>query len=277
MTDLRSLREKLILRAKEAVQSRYSEPDAHIVRAVNALDDLDQIINLLFEQVREWYGVAFPELERVEKNPDAYFDLVVRVGARENFLADLPSNLSEEKRVALSKAASVSMGSPVSASQLSAVQALARLGLSLKAERVSLQSFVEAETTRSYPVTSGLVSALLAARLITRAGGAKNLAFMPSGTIQTLGAEKAMFAHLTTRSKPPKHGVIFNHPLVKTAHPKKRGKVARALAGKIAIAIRSDYFALHSQGSHLADDSLSKTLEKRLKEIQALGPGRKKT
>jgi len=78
-----------------------------------------------------------------------------------------------------------------------------------------------------------------------------------------LGAEKALFRSLKTGTRPPKHGIIFQHTLIHEANRWQRGKMARALAGKLAIAARSDAFS----GKYLGDD-LKASLEKRIKEIQ---------
>jgi nucleolar protein 56 len=80
------------------------------------------------------------------------------------------------------------------------------------------------------------------ARLIEEAGGLKRLARKPSGTVQVLGAENALFAHLQGRGPSPKHGVIYTHPAVRHAPRSERGSVARVLAGKLTIAARIDHY-----------------------------------
>ncbi len=81
---------------------------------------------------------------------------------------------------------------------------------------------------------------IIAARLLKAAGSMKKLSSMPSSKIQLLGAEKALFTHLKTGSKPPKHGLIIDHPSIQKAENK--GKAARQLASKIAIAARKDFY-----------------------------------
>jgi nucleolar protein 56 len=76
---------------------------------------------------------------------------------------------------------------------------------------------------------------------------------MPSSTIQVLGAEKAMFRALKSKAKPPKYGLLFQHPYVHSAPKDKRGSRARALAAKLAIAARVDLFG----GEFIADDLLA--------------------
>jgi len=74
---------------------------------------------------------------------------------------------------------------------------------------------------------------------------------MPSSTLQLLGAEKAMFRALKSGSKPPKHGLIFQHPLVHASPRRMRGRSARALAAKLSIAARADAFSGKSIGAQL--------------------------
>jgi nucleolar protein 56 len=113
------------------------------------------------------------------------------------------------------------------------------------------------------PNTNAIAGPLLGARLIAVAGGLRNLAKMPASTIQVLGAEKALFRALRTGTRPPKHGLIFQHSLLHEAKPWQRGKVARGLAGKISIATRVDAF-----GGKFKGDELKRDLDRRIKEIQ---------
>jgi nucleolar protein 56 len=84
---------------------------------------------------------------------------------------------------------------------------------------------------------------VLAARLIGLAGGLESLAKQPSGTVQVLGAEDALFAHLQGGAPSPKHGIIFTHEAVRNTRQADRGSAARALAGKLSIAARVDHYS----------------------------------
>jgi nucleolar protein 56 len=52
------------LRVKKAVEKK----DLIIAQAIQTLDDLDKTINLFMSRVREWYGIHFPELDRLWRN-----------------------------------------------------------------------------------------------------------------------------------------------------------------------------------------------------------------
>jgi hypothetical protein len=72
-----------------------------------------------------------------------------------------------------------------------------------------------------------------------------------------------LFRSLKTGTRPPKHGIIFQHPLLHEAKKWQRGKIARALAGKLAIAARTDVF-----GGRYIGEELRADLEKRVEEIR---------
>jgi nucleolar protein 56 len=113
------------------------------------------------------------------------------------------------------------------------------------------------------PNTKAVAGTLLGARLIAIAGSLQNLAMRPASTIQVLGAEKALFRSLKTGARPPKHGLIFQHALLHDAKRWQRGKIARVLAGKLAIAARIDAF-----GGKYVGDALKADINKRLAEIR---------
>jgi nucleolar protein 56 len=120
------------------------------------------------------------------------------------------------------------------------------------------------------PNLSNLAGPVLAARLISRAGGLHRLAEMPSSRVQVMGAEKSLFKHLKGHAPSPKHGIIYRHPAVIGSPRKLRGKVARTLAAKLAIAARLDYY-----GAGLSSD-LQASLEARLRVIRLRGRNKPK-
>lgn len=119
--------------------------------------------------------------------------------------------------------------------------------LELKRFRGSIEKEIEVVMRKIAPNVSEIVGEKIGARLLEKAGSLIKLAEMPASTIQVIGAEKSLFKALARmrkgrKAKVPKHGVIFQHPFIKTLPKKKRGKMARFMAGKLAIAARIDYF-----------------------------------
>jgi len=249
------------LRVKKAGEKR----DLMVAQAILSIDDMDKTANLFMGRIREWYGLHFPELDRMIDKHETYAKLVLDLGKRKNFIVE---NLNKEglpanKAVRVAEAAENSMGAKLTEIDVERIQSLCKQTLELYSLRQALQSYADSTVEEVAPNVQALVGSLLAARLIALAGGLTNLAKMPASTVQVLGAEKALFRALKTGTRPPKHGVIFQDTLVHDAKKWQRGKMSRALAGKLAIAARTDAFS-----SRYIGDSLKAALEKRVVEIK---------
>jgi len=117
----------------------------------------------------------------------------------------------------------------------------------LKALRRRIEKEIEEVVTKIAPNLSEIAGPLITARLLEKAGSLERLAFLPGSKIQILGAEKSLYKALARmrrgkKAKTPKHGIIFLHPFIRTLPKRKRGKMARFMAAKLAIAARLDYF-----------------------------------
>ena len=266
MNKIDELRRRLIKKTREKVEEKYSGEEEHAIRAVNALQDLDEIFNLLSEHCREWYASHFPELEKTVQNPENLMKLVYFIGAREKFSEKSLSEVLKEKETAKTvlENAKKSMGSKIPAEALDEIKLLALNALNLKEERNSLEKFVSAQMEKIAPNLSQIAGSTLGAKLLKEAGSMRRLALMPSSTVQILGAKKAFFRHLKNpKAKTPKYGVLFQHPMVKQTPMKDKGKVARTLAGKIAIAARTDFFSKKN-----ISKELQQSLDERTKALQ---------
>ena len=145
------------------------------------------------------------------------------------------------------------------------LHSLADRVIDLREEAQSLQAVVESTAESVAPTLSALAGPELAARLVALAGGLDALAKKPAGTVQVLGAEDALFAHLRGGAPSPKHGVIYTHEYVRGTDPDERGSAARALAGKLAIAARVDHYS----GDYRPE--LKTELDDRIERIRARG------
>ncbi len=221
------LREATLDAGRAAVSEREGAVDQQLVHAVRAMDDCRRQANELAERVAEWGGSRFED-----------------AGTGVEYARDLAARDPEtagERRVV----------------------ALARRVVALEAEADALAAFVETATPDVAPNLAALAGPVLAARLLSLAGGLESLAKKPSGTVQVLGAEDALFAHLRGDAPSPKHGIIYTHDAVQGTRPEDRGSAARALAGKLSIAARIDHYSGDVRPDLQAD------LEERITTIQA--------
>jgi hypothetical protein len=113
--------------------------------------------------------------------------------------------------------------------------------LSQEVERAitSTKEGIERWMGEKAPNLKEVLGGILGAKMIAEAGSLEKLAKMNMGTIQTIGSEKSLFKH---PSRPPKHGLLYQHPSVRTSKAKERGKASKKLAKEVALACRRDFF-----------------------------------
>jgi len=241
--------------------------DMLAVQAIRAIDDIDKTINLFATRIREWYGVHFPELDELVKEHEDYIRIVAEIGHRDNITVESLKKIgfSEAKASKIVEVAASSVGADLSEHDAEAIRTLARIVLDLYQLRRTLTSYLGDVMSEVAPNITALVGPLLGARLLSLAGGLEKMAMLPASTIQVLGAEKALFRALRTGGRPPKHGVIFQYPEIHRSPKWQRGKIARALAAKLAIAAKIDAFTGRFLG-----DKLREELEARIQEIKKL-------
>ncbi|MFB6490682.1 MAG: C/D box methylation guide ribonucleoprotein complex aNOP56 subunit [Thermoproteus sp. AZ2] len=250
---------------RQAVEKR----DLFIAQSISTIDDVDKTLNLIASRIREWYGIHFPELEELVKDNKEYVSLVRDVGHRSNYTVDKVKEVlkgAPEDRIArIVEAAKKSVGADVSEWDLDQIRIYADIYLRLDDYRNKLSEYIDEAMKDVAPNIRELVGSLLGARLIKLAGGLMRMAMLPASTIQVLGAEKALFRALRTGGRPPKHGVIFQFPDIFRAPRWQRGKIARALAAKLAIAAKADAFT----GNFIAP-KLKEDLMARIQEVKTL-------
>ncbi len=232
---------------KEIAKSVTS--DLLIIQAINALDDLNRIINLMIERFREWYGLYAPEVEMLIEDHEKLVELAMSK-TREEIMKEL--GIKE------------TMGGELTEKEIEMLREYAKRIKELYELRRKLIEYIREMMEKVAPNVTAVAGPLVGARLISLAGSLRDLAMLPASTIQVLGAEKALFRHLRKGSPPPKHGVLFNHPYVQRLPKKLRGRMARTLAAKIAIAARVDAF---SPGKYIGD-KLKKMIDERFEQLK---------
>jgi nucleolar protein 56 len=225
--------------AWESVRERERADDQQLKHSIRAMDDTRRTANELAERVAEW------------------------AGSRED---DAGSGVAYARELA-GDASSTDGGGDADDPASGRLHALAARTAELADEADQLERFVETAAHDVAPNLAAMAGPVLAARLISLAGGLADLAKMPSSTVQVLGAEEALFAHLRGSAPSPKHGVIFTHEYVRGTREAERGSAARALAGKLTIAARVDHYSGERR------PELDVELDERIRTIRARGDG----
>ncbi len=248
------------------IQEASEQIDLHISQSINALDEIDKISNTLATRMREWYGLHFPELDNLLQNANTYSHIVSTCGKRDNITKDFLKTIDipDNKIEIIIEVSQRSRGGKITEQNLFIVQNIAQQVISLNKIRKNLEEHIESSMEEIAPNIKGLLTASVGARLISKAGSLKKLSSLSASTIQILGAEKALFRTLKTGSNPPKHGILFQHPVIHSAPKWQRGKMARAVAAKTAIASRLDVYGQDPT----VNQALSNKLNDRISEIQ---------
>ncbi|HJS68377.1 MAG TPA: hypothetical protein VJ730_03065 [Nitrososphaera sp.] len=262
---MQALREFAISLSSSRVKEASERLDLHIIQSINALDELDKIINTVGARMREWYGLHYPELDNLVQSLVAYAEVVSRAGLRENITADIlqSAGMQDKKVEIIIDGARRSRGGDMTPENLAIVKRLADQVIAQSDLRRVLSDHIEVAMETVAPTVKELLTASVGARIIAKAGSLARLATLPASTIQVLGAEKALFRALKTGARPPKHGLLFQHPLIHSAPKWQRGKIARAIASKVAIAARIDFYRHTGK-----DSSIQDRLNTRINEIR---------
>ena len=260
---MQKLRDFAIQLSSSKITEVSGSPDLHVIQSINTLDDTDKIINGISSRLREWYGLHFPELDNIIDSVNGYAQIVL-AGKRENMSDDVFVNAGfpDSKIQMLSVVKDKSRGGDITEENLLMVQALAKNILELFDMRKNLEAQIDSQMEEIAPNITAVLGTTVGARILAKAGSLIKLSTMPASTIQVLGAEKALFRALKTGSNPPKHGLLFQHAVVHAAPRWQRGKIARAIAAKAAIAARVD---VHGAGWN---NTLLEKLNIRVKEIE---------
>ncbi len=259
-----SIRNYSIYVSARKLKEQSSRLDLHAIQLIQAVDELDKTFNLFYMRLREWYGLHFPELSGILTDPATFVNFVVKFPNRKGIDRDLMGelNLPQNRIEIILKASSASKGAEFDERTTDMILQLAEITAKTYRYRDNLSKMLEDVMNQMAPNLTAIAGETIGARLIARAGSLERLAKMPASTVQILGAEKALFRAIKTHSRPPKHGLIFQHKLLHDAPKRLRGKIARALATKMAIAARIDFYSGRKENS-LVDD-----LNKRVDEIR---------
>ncbi len=243
---------------KNQIRESIKTNDLMIIETVNSLSEIEDTTGKLIEQLRNWTRSYLPELDKLHNN-QLLAKLIAEHSSREE-IAQSP--LLKNTNITLSNDYDVVL----TRSDLEVIQKFAESLKEFYDTQNMLEEYIHEKMVVIAPNLTSVAGANLGAKLIAHTNGLEELAKLPSSTVQILGAEKATFRHLKTGENPPKHGLIFQHPLLRGSNWWVRGKIARVIASKISIAARKDAY----NGEF--DPDMALELENRVEEIKKDNP-----
>ncbi len=258
--DLALLIKANIIRSGRA--KKAGPDDSNILSSVGALTEIETSINLLQERIAEWIGKTWEEPGKhlIEKGVLESLSTSSTFGEFMGRLTETNPGLKDRLSTSIPDPEMSLQGIPLLASSM----------LDLNIKRRSLESYIDTEMETTAPNLKKVVGPVIGARLIQSAAGLQRLALLPASTVQVLGAEKAFFKFLKEGGKPPKHGILFQHPQVHSARRDLRGKMARTIANAASRAARLDAYG------GAGGEDIRAHLDERIEAIKAL-PARAKS
>ena len=254
--------------SRAKVKFNVNRNDNHIIQAISTLDHLDKAVNQFSMRVREWYSWHFPELIRIVSDNYTYARLALFISDKKTLSEekenDLAAIVDDDIGIAhdIIDAAKVSMGQDVSDLDMKHIRIFAQRVVNLTGYRKHLSSYLVDKMGAVAPNLAALIGDVVGARLISHAGSLTSLAKYPASTVQILGAEKALFRALKSKSNTPKYGLIYHSSFIGRAGMRNKGRISRFLANKCSIASRIDNFS--DAPSTRFGDALRQQVEERL-------------
>lgn len=243
------------------VKFNINRADNMIIQSIALVDLLDKDINTFAMRIKEWYSYHFPELAKVVTDNYQYSRCAHFIKDRKTLSEESLPKLEEitmDSAVAqaILDAARMSMGMDISPIDLMNIERFAKRVSSLSEYRKQLAEYLKKKMDCVAPNLAVLIGEVVGARLISHAGSLTNLAKYPASTVQILGAEKALFRAIKTRSNTPKYGLIYHSTFIGRAGAANKGRISRYLANKCSMASRIDCFSENLSsvfGEHLRE------------------------
>ena len=228
-----------------------------IINAVKTIESTDKIINTLSRRLQDWSDIFFPEISYKISGIKEFVNAILTILPEDGVFDDKDSVIAKIRHDydSLGMDYDKSLGSKdIDVNSFAAISKIARQCVHMISLRDDLENFIKKTMDKNARNLFFVAGHMVAAKLIEKAGTLKNLSEMPGSTIQVLGAETAVFRHIRTGARNPKYGILYQHPAVQKSELKIRGRVARAVANKIAIAARIDFFKGDFSGDKLKSE-----------------------
>lgn len=223
-------RELFFKEAQEKIKKELNTTDQKIILYSLISEKLPKNINELFEQIRIITDLKYPTL-----------DQYLTIEEYCNFLLDNSlEKMNTDKKKEIEKITSGEISITFDQNEQKLVDNFSKNILDLIVLKNDLDLEISNLLKENYPNFYLIATPKIAAKMLQISGSIKRLAKMPSSTIQLLGSEKSFFKALKLSKNTPKYGVLYNHEILFDLNKKNKAKMARMIANKISIAVKSD-------------------------------------
>src|SRR5438094_3008017 len=156
--------------AQASIAETGTKRDLYAIQTVRCIEDLDKVLNLLAGRIREWYGLHFPELDRLVEKHDSYIRLVQSLGTRDSFSQEslVEMGIPQERARIISEAAQKSSGADLPRPDLLWLQEVCATVLQMYKLRDTAEKYTDKIMLEVAPNMTGVLGAVLSAKILDR-------------------------------------------------------------------------------------------------------------
>jgi len=228
---------EMLNKAKQGIREELTSPDQRIIALSLLSEKIPNNLNELFEALRIITDLEYPTLDSILSIKE-YCQVYNLDEINEKNLEKIGLDKKRIKQIITIIDSEV--GIKFSDKEKKLTKSLSSNILNLIETKEVLAKEIEKLLIETYPTFTKVASPVIATKMLVISGGITRLSRFPASTIQLLGSEKSFFKALAQNKNTPKYGILFNHPLIISLPAKQKGKIARIIASKITIAIKSD-------------------------------------
>ncbi len=227
------MKQEILQIIKNKVKEKLEKADQKIINLSLIVEKLQLKINELTELLKIISDQEYPSIDQILGIKDYCRFYLLEDKTKINTL-----NLKEEKDIL--KILNYNIGITVEKDIKEITNKLCENILELIDTKEKIDLKIDTLIKENYINLYNIATPKIACKMIEIAGSFERLSRYPASTIQLLGSEKSFFKALKFNKRTPKYGILYNHPLIINLTNKKKAKIARSLASKIALGLKAD-------------------------------------
>jgi U4/U6 small nuclear ribonucleoprotein PRP31 len=268
-------------------ESIEENPEYILLKEANEFStQIDGEIAAVHKFARDHYSIYFPFLEELVKNPVQYakvvaiirnqpLDDIKALSHSSDNMVGLPLNrvLDGPSLMVVTVEATRAVGRELSEKELDTILNACKILLDLDKAKTVLIEFVQSRMAIFAPNLTVLIGSLVAAQLISFAGGLRQLSSTPSCNIPPLGSNKASgLGFATNVGGTRQKGYLYHSPIIQNIRQDLQKQALRIVSAKVILAARVDMVHQSPDGS--TGQQLKEECERRLDKLTEPPPNK---
>lgn len=174
--------------ARNNIKFDKKKQDKAIINSFALLEQMEKNLNTFSMRIKEGYSWHFPELSKIVPDNEKFVSLVHLIGNKDNLATINPDDITEivgneDITHQIMERYKTSVGNDMQEIDEEQIKNFADYVVRHYEFKREIQSYLKEEMEKIAPNITKLLGESIGARLMSHAGGLKNLAQLPSSTI----------------------------------------------------------------------------------------------